>query len=364
MPAALNALAGEALSSAVVDLCIRAGFHRAGIATLDDIERPESLDTWLAQGRHGEMQWLADTAAQRKRPRTLLEGARAAVMVADVYHTPGSDAQTPPVAQASGRIARYAGSDDYHTRLKRRLFAITDELRRAFAAHEFRVFTDTAPIAERELAQRAGLGWTGKHTLAIDPEIGSWFVLGGFVTTLELAVPETQRVVTDHCGTCTRCIDACPTDAITPYSVNASRCISYLTIEHRSMIDPRLSSSVGDWFAGCDICQEVCPHNRPRGSVEPAQGGRPSFDLLDVLSWDEQTRRARFAKSALKRISLGQAHRNAVINACNAIVDKRTNDADAQRLTQALEDLAWNAKAEPLARSTAREMLSRLEKRQ
>ena len=353
----LASLSGETLSLAIIELCRQAGFAKAGIATLENIERPEALDAWLDRGSHAEMQWLARTADQRKHPSRLVEGARVAVMAADVYHTPLIKDPLRSSQSPVGRVARYARADDYHTRLKRRLFAITDELRRVFSASEFRVFTDTAPIAERELAQRAGIGWTGKHTLAIDPDRGSWFVLGGFLTTLDLPVPSGQRVITDHCGTCTRCIDACPTDAITPYSVDASRCISYLTIEHRSMIDSALSTKIGDWFAGCDICQEVCPHNRPRAEQrELVASERSTFNLLDVLAWDEQTRRARFAKSALKRISLTQAHRNAAINAGQAINDPSTDRATAQRLISELEDLAWRAGADPVARETAREV--------
>src|SRR5262249_20142541 len=139
-----------------------------------------------------------------------------------------------------------------------------DSLRERFPAEQFRAFVDTAPVMEREHAARAGLGWIGKHTLIIHPRLGSYMLLGGVLTTMDIPAPAAQRRVTDHCGTCTRCIDACPTAAITPYSVDATRCISYLTIEHRGEIDPALHEGIGDWLFGCDVCQEVCPHNGGR----------------------------------------------------------------------------------------------------
>jgi len=179
---------------------------------------------------------------------------------------------------------------------------------------------------EREHALRAGLGWIGKHTLLINPRLGSWMFLGGIAMSLDAAAPPEQEAVTDHCGTCTRCIDACPTDAIEPYSVDARRCISYLTIEHREGIDPDLAGKVGDWIFGCDICQEVCPHNSPRpagaelseaGVREEYRSDRSSFSLLEVLGWDEDDRRARLRGSAMKRAKLGMFKRNATIVQAN-----------------------------------------------
>ncbi len=352
----------EELGRRVAAMCIDAGFDRAGIATLEPLDTAGHLQSWLGAGKHGEMDWLADTAQKRLHPGSLLEGATAAVMVADHYHRPGDadDCGGPPM---HGRVARYARTDDYHRRLKKRLMAVCDALKAEFPGSRSRVFADTAPVAERELARRAGLGWTGKHTLAIDPENGSWFVLGGFLTTLDVRAPATQPVVTDHCGTCTRCIDACPTGAISPYSVDASRCVSYLTIEHGSEISPELAGGIGDWFAGCDVCQEVCPHNRPRESLAPRSpaGAREGFDLLDVLGWDEATRRARFAGSALKRISLAQAHRNAAINVANLLRSGQLDAARKRALRAAIERLAWNAQASELARSTARQALAMTE---
>jgi epoxyqueuosine reductase len=176
---------------------------------------------------------------------------------------------------------------------------------------------------ERELAERAGLGWVGKNTLLINPRLGSWFFLGEVVTTLEIA-GEAARVA-DHCGTCTRCIDACPTGALEPYRMDARRCVSYLTIEHRGAIDePGLRRGMGDWLFGCDVCQEVCPHNSAReggpiGAANPAYGaGVGSLDAARVAGWTEEDRRRELGGSAMKRAKLEMWKRNAAIALENA----------------------------------------------
>ncbi|USN98375.1 MAG: tRNA epoxyqueuosine(34) reductase QueG [Phycisphaeraceae bacterium] len=280
-------------------------------------ERGNELRAWLDTGRHGSMAWLAEHVDLRTDPARLLEGARSIVMVADLYATraaSGAD-DVPP---GHGRIARYARGDDYHRTMKKRLHAVCDALRLNHPHAGFRAFVDTAPVPERELAARAGLGWIGKHTLLIHPRLGSWLLLGGFLTTLELE--PIRDAITDHCGSCTRCLDACPTDAITPYSVDSRRCISYLTIERREPIDPVFHAAIGDWLFGCDICQEVCPHNSPRDAddsqhpVAPRYGNRRgSFDLLDVLGWDADARAAALRGTAMKRATLEMWRRNAEI---------------------------------------------------
>ena len=232
----------------------------------------------------------------------------------------------------------------------------------------FRAFTDTAPVLERELAQRAGIGWIAKHTLVIDPQLGSYLLLGGVLTTLRLEPARTP--VTDHCGTCTRCIDACPTDAITPYSVDASRCISYLTIERREPIDEAFHEAIGPWLFGCDICQEVCPHNDPRPRRPSAamneayrpieERGRPreSFDLLEVLAWTEDDRRRAFKSSALKRATLDMMKRNATIVAAN-----RLSERDDPGLRARLEQVAIDDAEPPMVRNAARCALDRARRR-
>ncbi|CAE7758487.1 queG [Symbiodinium sp. CCMP2592] len=266
------------------------------------------------------MDWLANHTDLRIHPDRLIDDARSILLVADVYAS-RADNIGSPLEQGQGRIARYARGKDYHKIMKKRLMALADDLRAEHPEAQFKVFVDTAPVLERELAQRAGLGWIGKHTLLIHPKIGSYFFLGGIVTTLDLEPPADQRPEPDHCGTCTRCIDACPTDAITPYSVDARKCISYLTIEHRSDIDPELVKHIGDWIYGCDICQEVCPHNSRRDDAQTINDAytptRDRFDLLEVLNWSEDDRREAFKGSAMKRAKLDMMKRNAKIVAQN-----------------------------------------------
>ncbi|MFI4861237.1 MAG: epoxyqueuosine reductase, partial [Phycisphaerales bacterium JB063] len=250
----------------------------------------------------------------------------------------------------------------------------------AYPGHTFRATVDTAPIFERELATLAGLGWTGKHTLMIHPRYGSYFLLGTLVTTLDIATsqelgyPAPLASPTDHCGSCTRCIDACPTDAIAPegYSVDGSRCVSYLTIEHRSAIEPTLFAGMGDWLAGCDICQDVCPHNRRRlaGTDPPlADGGPlpihprytpshhgPTLRLIDILHWTEDDRRRVLIGSALKRIKLDMWHRNALIAAGNAL---QVNED--RPLRDRVEAMAQDASLHEMVRRTAQDVLAQLE---
>ena len=310
----------ESQSTQLIQRALDSGFAVAGIAGVEASAFGDELREWLANHKHGEMAWLDRNTELRQNPDQLIDSARSVLMVADLYASRAGNVDLP-LEVGQGRIARYARGKDYHKVMKKRLMALADQLREDHPEAGFKVFVDTAPVLERELAQRAGLGWTGKHTLLIHPHAGSYMLLGGIVTTLDLAVPESQRVEPDHCGTCTRCIDACPTDAITPYSVDARKCISYLTIEHRSPIDPELASGIGDWIYGCDICQEVCPHNSLRDDAahsNPAyDSSRDRIDLLEVLNWSEDDRRKAFTGSAMKRAKLDMMRRNARIVAVN-----------------------------------------------
>ena len=392
--------AGQA-AEAVRTLASGLGFALCGVAPAERSAYAEHFERWLAEGKHGEMSYLADHAALRVDPRELVEGARGVIVVADAYGvvegpwgrgaegpSEGSQDDTnaqhsapwPPDPSApSGRIAKYAHGDDYHKTIKKRLHAMADALTQAYPGHTFRATVDTAPIFERELATKAGLGWTGKHTLMIHPRHGSYFLLGTLVTTMEIATSETLGYPaplsppTDHCGSCTRCIDACPTDAIAAegYSVDGSKCISYLTIEHRSAIDPRLFAGMGDWVAGCDVCQDVCPHNRRRLTgagadandasplpihprYEPSGHG-PTLSLLDILHWTEDDRRRVLRGSALKRIKLDMWHRNALIASGNALRER-----DDFALRERIEAMAGDEALPGMVRCTAGEVLEQL----
>jgi epoxyqueuosine reductase len=356
-------------SRRVLGMCRELGFALAGVCRPDPSRWGVELRAWLDAGRHGDMAFLSDELDKRIDVSRLLaevapEGppARAVVMVADRY-APREGGNEPPTPGA-GRIARYARGRDYHGIIKKRLHRLADTLRAEFPGTEYRSFVDTAPVLERELAVRAGLGWQAKNTMLIHNRAGSWLLLGGVVTNLNLEEPPEQEPTEDHCGTCTRCIDACPTGAITPYAVDAARCVSYLTIEHRGEIDPALEAGVRDWVYGCDVCQEVCPHNSPRERPEevstPYQPRRVSLDVLDVLGWGEAERRAAFSVSAMKRARLDMVKRNAIIVLANQALgpaaDPGFRSAALTRIWRASED----ASETELVRRTASRALRRL----
>ena len=229
-----------------------------------------------------------------------------------------SDGASPSNAHR-GRIARYALGDDYHELIKSRLHALADWMRDIAPDAQTRACVDTAPVMEKELAARTGVGWIGKNTCLINEEIGSWLLLGEIITTLVLPVDEPAA---DRCGTCRRCIDACPTGAITDaYQLDARKCISYLTIEHRGEISPELQRRMGDWLYGCDICQDVCPWNKqPPAAIDAALQPRfatGTLDVQEVLAWDSEKYRQTLRGSAMKRVKLPVLQRNARIVAEN-----------------------------------------------
>ncbi len=356
----------------IVAMARSMGFALAGVCEAEPSRFATEFQAWLASGKHGTMDYLARNTEIRVDPRTFLPGARSLVLVADLYadrsvRSNEHRVSAPSDAAASsptGRIARYAQGKDYHKVMKRRLHALADAIRARHPQAECRAFVDTAPIFEREHAARAGLGWIGKHTLLIHPREGSFMLLGGIATTLDLAPPTSQQIVADHCGTCTRCIDACPTQAITPRSVDASRCIAYLTIEKRGAIDPAFHAAIGDWIFGCDICQDVCPHNSPRpreASTAIPPDYRPrerTLDALAVLDWQEEDRLRTFAGTPVMRATLPMLKRNAIIVIGNAIqqsMDARLRERCTNRLSRIAEDPA----EVDVVRQTAREVLSR-----
>ena len=310
----------QQLGAELIERAQSLGFALAGIAGVEPSDYASGLRRWLDEGMHGSMLWMENYTDKRTDPGKLIDDARSILVVGDVYAS-REDNQDPPITPGRGKIARYARGKDYHKLMKKRLMALADELRAMHPEAAFKVFVDTAPVPERELAQRAGIGWAGKHTLIIHPKLGSYMFIGGIVMTLDASAPSDQPTITNHCGSCRACIDACPTDAITEHQVDARRCISYLTIEHRGEIQPELAAKMGDWLYGCDICQEVCPHNSPKldaGLANPAyRSQRWSFDLLEVIGWDEDARREAFIGSAMKRAKLEMMHRNAKIVAKN-----------------------------------------------
>ena len=307
----------EPLSREILRRLSDAGFALAGICDAREIDRPEALDAWLDAGHHGDMAYLAEHRRARADPRVFVPGARSIVCVADRYSDGRPDRRTTEGAPR-GRVARYARGADYHQAIRARLEPIAEELRDRFPGERFRVSVDTAPIAERDHAVRAGLGRIGKHTLLIGARgLGSWLVLGEIVTTVPL-VP-TPAVPGDPCGSCTRCIDACPTGAIEPWKVRAERCISYLTIEHHGEPAEWFRRRSDDWLFGCDACIEACPHSTwtlraRRAPVHPAYAERHrDFDLEEVLAWDDDAMERLGLGEVLRRPSLEAWKRNALL---------------------------------------------------
>lgn len=296
----------------------RLGFDRVGIAPAGPIRRGDYLRQWLALGRAGRMAYLHRNLDKRMDPSGMLPGARSIIVVAMSYR-PAADVagkDSPTAAEGLGRIARYAWGLDYHAVLRERLRRFVDRLRsEGGEPFDARICVDTAPIVEREIAEAAGIGWIGKNTLVLHECLGSYLFLGEIITTLAL---EPDEPVANRCGSCTACLDACPTGALVePHRMDASRCISYLTIEHRGEIPEEFREAIGPWLYGCDICQEVCPFNRKAPPTrEPAFAPRPPAPAVppgEIGQWTLDDYRRATSDRAMRRASLEMLRRNAAI---------------------------------------------------
>jgi epoxyqueuosine reductase len=280
------------------------GFDRTGIAAVDLAADAAYLDRWLALGRHGEMQYMARHGTKRSRPAELVEGT-ISVISARMNYLPEalSDAENCLADPARAYIARYALGRDYHKILRQRLARLADRIRELIGDGRFRVFVDSAPVLEKALARDAGLGWIGKHSNLLDRSASSWFLLGEIYTDLPLTP---DRPTTGHCGSCTACIDACPTRAIVaPYEVDARRCISYLTIELTGSIPVEFRAAIGNRIFGCDDCQLVCPWNKYAMRTAEEQflprHGLATAALTELFGWSEVEWDTRTSGSALRR---------------------------------------------------------------
>jgi len=320
------------------------GFPLAGCAPLAPLPVGSFLATWLAEGRAGEMGYLARRMAERLDPRRALPWARSVISLGYPYRPP-----PPPPGDwrrsLRGRIAAYALGEDYHRRLAVLLRALAARLGEAFPGARFHPYVDTGPVLEREWAARAGVGWIGKHTLVLHRAAGSYFFLAELFTDLEV---EPVALPADHCGSCTRCLAACPTRALEHgYTIEPRRCISYLTIEHRSAIPVELRPHLGNWIFGCDLCQQACPWNRD--AEDPAGAEALAPHLPSLLALDEVGFRARFGRSAVARAKRRGLLRNVAVALGNS-----GNPEAVPPLTAALAD------PEPLVRAHAAWALGRL----
>jgi epoxyqueuosine reductase len=356
-----------AQTSGIAERARALGFDLCGVAPVaaEHLAELSRLPEWLDRGYAGEMKYLHDP--RRADPRQVLDGAKSMIVVALNYNTPHEP--SPPAADAGdaaphGWISRYAWGDDYHDVLREKLNALVAEMRAQISdPFEARAYVDTGPIIERVAAKYAGLGWLGKNTCLIHPKLGSWLFLGVILTTLDLepTLAPGGPPPADLCGTCTRCLDACPTQAFpAPYVLDARRCISYLTIELRGEIPEDLRPQIGNAVIGCDICQDVCPWNRKApvaalAAFEPRdQFFSPELEWLASLSQEEFS--AVFRKSAVKRAKW----RGIVRNACVALGNSAASldPAARERVNALLERLAISG--EEIIASHARWALARI----
>ena len=309
-----------ALAGRIRGLAHAAGFQRVGISGVELGDDEAFLQSWLDEGLHGSMAWMASHGDKRSRPAELIPGTLRVVSVGLDY---GRDADAAWDNLRDGErayVARYALGRDYHKLMRGRLQKLADEIAKEIGPFGHRVFVDSAPVLERALARDAGIGWIGKHTCLIDRDGGSWFFLGELFVDLPLPVDPPASA---HCGSCTRCIEVCPTQAITaPYRLDARRCISYLTIEHEGSIDGELRPLIGNRIFGCDDCQLVCPWNRfAQCSDEPdfqVRHGLDSAGLAELFGWPETKFVELMAGSPIYRIGYERWLRNIAVALGNA----------------------------------------------
>ncbi len=330
------------------------GFVALGVASAEgDPKDGAHLDAYLADGRHGDMGWMAETAARRASPQAMWPEARSAIVLG-VPYTPEGDPLEDLTRREEGVISVYARGRDYHDVVKKRLKALARFVAETYGA-EVKVFVDTAPLMEKPLAARAGIGWQGKHTNLVSRDFGSWLFLGTVLTDLDLA-PDAAEI--DHCGSCRSCLDICPTKAFpAPYQLDARRCISYLTIEHKGHIPAEFREAIGNRIYGCDDCLAVCPWNKfaKEGAAikaDPALAARQALTLprlADLAQLDDAAFRTLFAGTAVKRLGRDRFIRNVLIAIGNSGAPDLASVAEAR-----LDD------ASPLVRAMAVWALGRL----
>ncbi|GHF01735.1 epoxyqueuosine reductase [Aliiroseovarius zhejiangensis] len=299
------------IRQAITDQALNEGFARAGFCRPDSVPQiAEQLETYVSEGRHGDMGWMGERMHWRGNPAALWPEARTVIMLAEPY-TPSHDPMDVIGMPDRAAISVYAQNRDYHDIVKKRLKRVGRWMIDQFGG-EIKVFVDTAPVMEKPLAEAAGLGWQGKHTNLLSRELGNWFFLGAIFTTLDLPVDAPGH---ENCGSCTACLEACPTDAFpAPFQLDARRCISYLTIEHKGPVDEPLRSQMGNRIYGCDDCLAACPWNKfAVAASEIRYAARDDLvapKLAELVSFDDAGFRAHFSGSPIKRIGLSRFLRN------------------------------------------------------
>jgi epoxyqueuosine reductase len=293
------------LTDRIKEKALELGFLRLGIARAETLPRSGFLDLWLQEKKHGDMSWMERTKEKRKNPELVLPGVRTLFVVGLNYFIPD-----PPGSQEVPRISRYAWGEDYHRIMKNKLSDLTRFLLTQLPGSEAIFYSDTGPVMEKAWAEKAGLGWIGKNTNLIMPDHGSYLFLGVILLNREWESYDTPG--TDLCGSCTLCLQACPTEALTPYAIDSTKCISYLTIEKKGAFTAEEGEAIGPWAYGCDDCQEICPWN-----ASPKVASEPGFSRIDPSIWrlspftlTENSFSRLFKESAIKRLKYAGLKRN------------------------------------------------------
>jgi epoxyqueuosine reductase len=352
-------LSADDLKTALADQARSHGFDCVGITSPDAIaDAGRHFQNFLADGAHGDMDWLADRPERRADPRVLWPGVRSVIMLG-VNYGPDENPLAILAQRLSGAISVYAQGDDYHDVIKKRLKALARWLVAA-SGGEVKVFVDTAAVMEKPLAHAAGLGWQGKHTNLVSREFGSWLFLGAIFTSAELPRDEAEA---DHCGSCQACLDICPTAAFpAPYKLDARRCISYLTIENKGPIPHEFRKAIGNRIYGCDDCLAICPWNKfaqtGREAKLAAREALRAPDLAELARLDDAAFRALFAKSPVKRIGRDRFLRNVLIAIGNS--NDRSLGAEAERLLKDQSPLVRGAAVWALSQLIERPQLDAL----
>jgi epoxyqueuosine reductase len=353
-----------ALASRIRELAREYGFQRCGIAGVELGEDETHLRDWLAKGLYGSMEWMARHGDKRSRPDDLVPGTLRVISVGLDYGRRDDEEAWQTLADGErAYVARYALGRDYHKLMRQRLQKLADRIAAEVGPFGHRVFVDSAPVLERALARNAGLGWIGKHTCLIDKDGGSWFFLGELYVDLPLPV---DAPATSHCGTCTRCIDICPTEAIiAPNRLDARRCIAYLTIEHEGSIDEELRPLIGNRIFGCDDCQLVCPWNKfAKRTDEPDFRARNNLDaatLPELFAWSEEEFLQRTEGTAIRRSGHERWLRNIAVALGNAPTTPAVTEALASRRDDpsslVREHVAWALNRHTAGMATAGKIL-------
>ena len=324
------------------------GFSEVGIADTDLAKAERHYQAWIEKGFHGDMDYMAKHGNKRTQPTELVAGTLRVISVRMDYQPPNAQDAEEVLAQSEKAfISRYALGRDYHKVLRQRMQKLCEQIEKEIGHFGYRVFTDSAPVLEVELAEKAGLGWRGKHTLLLTREAGSWFFLGEIYTDLPLPI---DTKTSNHCGTCTACIDICPTKAIiAPYQLDARRCVSYLTIEHKTSIPIEFRPLIGNRIYGCDDCQLTCPWNKFGQITQQddfhVRHGLDDALLTELFAWDKATFETNMAGSAIYRIGHEQWLRNIAVGLGNAMTSPEVISALQSRANDSSdmvrEHVAW-----------------------